>query len=73
MCWNQYVSINTFIFSIFVLILIAFNNKYSPYKVKEFDSIFVYIFFISFISMQLIEFFIWRNLEDKKLNKHLIK
>lgn len=69
MCWNQYVSINTFIFSIFVLILIAFNNKYSPYKVKEFDSIFVYIFFISFISMQLIEFFIWRNLEDKKLNK----
>jgi hypothetical protein len=69
MCWNQYVSINTFIFSIFILILIAFNNKYSPYKIREFDSIFVYIFFISFISMQLIEFFIWRNLKNKNMNK----
>lgn len=71
MCWNQYVSINTFIFSIFVLILIAFNNKYSPYKLKLFDSIYVYIFFISFILMQLIEFFIWRNLKDKTINKLL--
>ena len=69
MCWNQYVSINTFIFSVFVLILIAFNNKYSPYKIDEFDSIFVYIFFISFITMQLIEFFIWRNLKNKNINK----
>lgn len=68
MCWNQYVSINTFVFSMFVLLLIALNNKYSPYKLKEFDSVFVYIFFISFISMQLIEFFIWRNLKDKTLN-----
>jgi hypothetical protein len=53
----------------FILILIAFNNNYSPYKLTVFDSIFVYIFFISFITMQLIEFFIWRNLEDKKMNK----
>jgi len=71
MCWNQYVSINTFIFSMLVLGLIAFNNKYSPYKLKVFDTIFVYIFFVSFITMQLIEFFIWRNLEDKKINKLL--
>ena len=69
MCWNQYVSINTFLFGIFVLILIAVNNKHSPYKVKEFDSIFVYLFFVSFISMQLIEFFIWRNLKNKTMNK----
>jgi len=69
MCWNQYVSINTFIFSIFVLIFIAVNNKYSPYKIKEFDSIFVYLFFVSFILMQLIEFFIWRNLKNEKMNK----
>jgi hypothetical protein len=69
MCWNQYVSINTFIFSIFVLIFIAVNNKYSPYKIKEFDSIFVYLFFVSFVLMQLIEFFIWRNLKNEKMNK----
>ena len=68
MCWNQYVSINTFLFSTFVLLLIMFNNKYSKYKIKELDNIYVYIFFMSFISMQLIEFFLWRNLDNKLLN-----
>ena len=36
MCWNEYVSINTFIFGVFVLLLIAFNNKYSKYKIIDF-------------------------------------
>ena len=69
MCWNQYVSINTFIFSVFVLLLIIYNNKYSPYKIKEFDNIYKYIFLMSFFTMQLIEFFLWRNLNNKSLNK----
>jgi hypothetical protein len=69
MCFNQYVSINTFLFSIFILLLIAWNNKYSPYKTKDFNSIYVYLFFLSFIFMQLIEFFLWRNINDPVLNK----
>ena len=69
MCWNQYVSLNTFIFSMFVLLLIMYNNKYSIYKIKELDNIYAYFFLMSFITMQLIEFFIWRNLNNKELNK----
>jgi len=69
MCWNQHVSLNTFIFSMFVLLLIVYNNKYTQYKTPELNNIFIYLFFISFISMQLIEFFIWRNINDLSLNK----
>lgn len=69
MCWNKEVSLNTFIFSSFVLLLIIYNNKYTQYKVKEFNNIWVILFFISFISMQLIEFMIWKNIDNKKANK----
>ena len=69
MCWNQYISLNTFLFSAFVLVLIVYNNKYSPYKLDELNSIYAYFFLMSFFVMQLIEFFIWRNLNNKRLNK----
>lgn len=69
MCWNQYVSLNTFLFSTFILLLIVYNNKYSIYKIKELNNIYAYFFLMSFITMQLIEFFIWRNLNNKELNK----
>jgi hypothetical protein len=69
MCWNEYVSINTFVFGIFVLLLIAFNNKYSKYKITEFENPYTYFFMVSFISMQFIEFILWRNLNNKFINK----
>lgn len=68
MCWNENVSLNTFLFSSFILLLIFYNNTYTQYKVYDFNSIWVYLFFISFISMQLIEFFIWRNINDQFYN-----
>lgn len=71
MCWNQYVSLNTFVFSSFILILIIYNNKYSPYKIKELDNFYAYIFLMSFFTMQLLEFFLWRNLDNKELNRNL--
>ena len=64
MCWNEHVSLNTFLFSSFVLLLIVYNNTYTQYKIEYFSSVWVYIFFISFIFMQLIEFFIWRNIDN---------
>ena len=64
MCWNAEVSLNTFIFSISVLLLILFSKN----KIAEFDSIWMYIFFFSFISMQLIEYFIWKNINNKYYN-----
>ena len=68
MCWNKEVSLNTFLFSGFVLLLIYYNNTYTKYKVAEFDSIWVYIFFCSFIFMQLIEYFIWKNINNAFYN-----
>jgi len=68
MCWNENVSLNTFVFSMFVLLLIIYNNKYTQYKITELDNIWTYIFFMSFISIQLVEFFIWRNINNKFYN-----
>ena len=69
MCWNEYVSINTFVFGIFVLLLIAFNNKHSQYKIADFENPYLYFFIGSVISMQFIEFVLWRNLNNKSINK----
>ena len=68
MCWNENVSLNTFLFSSFVLILIIYNNAYTKYKIQELNSIWIYIFIASFVFMQLIEFFIWRNINNKFYN-----
>ncbi len=73
MCWNKEVSLNTFLFSSFVLVLIMYNNKYTQYKVKELNNIWINIFFMSFILMQLIEFMIWRNIDDEKMNEFYSK
>ncbi len=69
MCWNQYVSINTFVFGIFGLILIFFNNKYSNYKIDFFKNSYAYLFMLSFMFMQLFEFVLWRNLDNQVINK----
>lgn len=71
MCWNKDVSINTFLFSIFILLLIIYNNKYTQYKILEINNIFAYMFLLSFITMQLIEYFLWQNLNNKFYNKIL--
>ena len=69
MCWNKEISLNTFIFSSFVLGLIIYNNAYTQYKIVDINNVWVYLFFISFILMQLIEIFIWRNVNNPIYNK----
>lgn len=68
MCWNKEVSLNTFLFSSFVLGLIIYNNAYTQYKIDELNSVWVYLFFMSFILMQLIEYFIWVNINNPFYN-----
>ena len=63
MCWNEHVSLNTFLFSFGVLLLVMYNNAYTPYKIPSCTWT-MYLFLASFIFMQLIEFFIWRNLHN---------
>lgn len=68
MCWNKDVSLNTFLFSAFVLALIVYNNYFTKYKIKELDNKWYIFFLASFISIQLIEFFIWKNIDNKYYN-----
>ena len=53
MCWNESVSLNTFLFSSFVLLLVMYNNYYTKYKITELDNVWIYLFLASFIFMQL--------------------
>jgi hypothetical protein len=46
-----------------------YNNKYTQYKIQELNNIWVYLFFISFILMQIIEYFIWKNINEPFYNK----
>ncbi len=69
MCWNKDVSLNTFLFSIFALGLIVYNNKYTQYKIESINNLPVIIFILSFVFMQLIEHFIWKNINNPIKNR----
>ena len=73
MCWNADISINTFIFGVFALAFIYITNTYSKYKTKTFDNPLVYLFMFEVASIQLIEYFLWRNLKNKIWNEFLSK
>ena len=62
MCWNSKVSLNTFLFSLFAISFALFNNVIG---------VFEFLWYLSFISMQLLEYFTWENLHDKKTNRFL--
>jgi hypothetical protein len=68
MCWNENVSIYTFIFCISTLVLIYINNKYSEHKIEIFMNPYVYVFSISYITMQFFEFILWRNIDNYFIN-----
>lgn len=61
MCWNPTVSLFTYLFSITPIAILTFYYKKIP--------ILLFLGMHSWISMQLIEFFLWRNLNDAKLNR----
>jgi len=68
MCWNATVSLNTFLFSASVVALAVYNSNFTQYKIPEFSNVFFVLFLMSFVLMQLIEFFIWRNIDDPSKN-----
>jgi hypothetical protein len=69
MCWNKEVSLNTFLFSSFIFLLILYNNNYTSYKIPEFDRFWLRIFMAIVISIQLVEYFIWTNIDNIFYNK----
>ena len=52
MCWNASVSLNSYILGLFASLFSYFNGV---------SNIYLFIFFQTFISMQLIEYFTWSN------------
>ena len=71
MCWNESVSLNTFVFSSATLLFIWYNHTYTQYKLSEFDNPYFYFLMLSFTSMQLIEYFLWKSIHTK--NKEMDK
>ena len=72
MCWNENVSLNTFLFTSFVLIFIFYNNHYTQYKLEEFNDWKMYLFFFSVTSMQLLEYFLWKSInQNNKYNNKI--
>lgn len=71
MCWNADISINTFLFAIFALIFIFLVNTYTKYKQETFKNPLVYLLLLEVASIQLVEFFLWKNLKNKKMNEFL--
>ena len=73
MCWNADISLNTFIFGLFSMIFIFITNTYTKYKTQSFDNPFIYLFLGVIISMQLLEYFAWKNLKNNRMNTILSK
>jgi len=69
MCWNAEISLNTFLFGAGSLALIIYNNTYTKYKIEWFNNVGLYVFMALVVSMQLVEFFLWRNLANPFYNK----
>jgi len=55
----------------FVLVLVIYNNTYTPYKLQLVNNIYKYLFLVSFVTMQLLEFFAWRNMKNRSVNLFL--
>jgi hypothetical protein len=58
MCWNASVSLNTYIFGLFASLFSYYNGI---------SNIYIFIFYQSFIIMQLIEYFVWTKAFSNKL------
>ena len=67
MCWNQRLSISTFIITLILIMFIVINNNYSSEKKTRIQQYIGY-FLLSIILMQLIEYFLWRNLDNQLYN-----
>jgi len=67
MCWNENVSLNTFVFSTLTLLFIWYNNKYTQYKINDFKNGYCYLVLFSFSFMQFIEYFLWKSIRTKNI------
>ena len=62
MCWNETVSLNTYIVGVFTMCFIIYNQTYTKYKIE--NGYYYVIFLNIFITMQLIEYFLWKSINN---------
>lgn len=60
MCWSAEVSLNTFLLASFATIIGVTNHVLLPWSA---------VFFMSFVSIQLVEFFLWKNIHNREKNR----
>jgi len=71
MCWNADISLNTFVFGLLSILFIFFTNTFSKYKIQVFSNPLYYIYMLNVVSVQLVEFFLWRNINNRDINRVL--
>jgi hypothetical protein len=71
MCWNADISLNTFLFASLTLVFVWAANTFTKYKYSLFENKFMYLFFFATAAMQLVEFFLWKNLKNAPMNRFL--
>ena len=64
MCWSAEVSMNTWFLVVFAAVIAWYNKYYSIWNI---------LFFLSFGSMQLVEYFLWTYLKNPGLNTFFSK
>ena len=73
MCWNADISLNTFVFACIALVFIWIANTFTKYKSNMFENPLMYAFLFVVAAMQLIEYFLWKNLKNSARNNFLSK
>ena len=62
MCWNSDVSLRTFIYALISFVIVVGFNRFS---------ILIPLIALSVSFMQLYEYFIWKNIHNKKIIKNI--
>jgi hypothetical protein len=71
MCWNADISLNTFLFACLALVFIWVANTFTKYKSNLFSNKLLYLLLFAVAAMQLVEYFLWKNLKNFKINTQL--
>jgi hypothetical protein len=62
MCYNSEISLNTFIYGVISAIIVLLLNQIEYWKI---------MIIMSITSMQLLEYFTWKYIDNKKINYYL--
>jgi len=68
MCYNEKISLNTFLFGMISLIILLLFNYINKKEIIKFKYL---IIIVSITSIQLLEYFAWKNINNKNIIRNL--